>query len=181
MIQGVARIDSSTKGVILKTINKSLIVGGLLTAVGLSTVAGVGMASAESGASGNTDPMSGLVQKIATRFNLNQDDVQKVFDEDRQTRETEHQQKQAERLQKLVDNGTITSAQKTAIEAKLKELKAERDAHKAEFKDLNAEQRKAAMERKKTELEAWAKEQGIDLSQLQGIFMGGHRGPGGPR
>lgn len=161
----------------MKTINNSLLVGGLLTAVGLSTVVGVGMASAESGTSGSTDPMSSLVQKIATKFNLNQDEVQKVFDEERSAHETEREQKQAERLQKLVDNGTITAAQKTAIEAKIKELKTERKANKDEMKNLSEQERKTKMDAKKTELEAWAKEQGIDLSKFQGIFMGGH----GPR
>lgn len=163
----------------MKGLHKSLVVGGLLTAVGLSTVAGVGMASAESGTSGSTDPMSSLVQKIASKFNLNQADVQKVFDEDRSARETEREQKQAERLQKLVDDGTITATQKTAIEAKIKELKSEREANKDEMKNLSAEERKAKMDTKKTELEAWAKEQGIDLSKLQGIFMGGGHGPHG--
>lgn len=122
--------------------------------------------------------MSSLVQKIASKFNLNKDEVQKVFDEDRSAREAEREKDQAERLQKLVDAGTITASQKTAIEAKIKEMKAERDANKDSMKDLSDTERKAKMDAKKTELETWAKQQGLDLTKLQGVLMGGH-GRGG--
>lgn len=158
----------------LKILNKQLLVGGLLSAVGLSTVVGVGMASAQSGTANTTDPMSSLVQKIASKFNLNKDEVQQVFDEEREAREAEREKRQSERLQKLVDEGTITSAQKTAIDAKIKELKTEREASKDSMKDLSDAERKAAMESKRTELETWTKSQGLDLSKLRGIFMGPH-------
>jgi hypothetical protein len=84
-------------------------------------------------------------------------------------------------LQKLVDAGTITVSQKTAVEAKLKELKAARESNKDSMKDLTDDERKAKMEEERTSLEAWAKEQGIDLANLKGILMGGgHGGMGGP-
>lgn len=161
----------------MKILNKSLLVGGILTTLGLGTLATVGIASAETGTDSN-NPMSSLVQKIASKFNLNKDEVQKVFDEDRSAREAEREKDQAERLQKLVDAGTITASQKTAIEAKIKEMKAERDANKDSMKDLSDTERKAKMDAKKTELETWAKQQGLDLTKLQGVLMGGH-GRGG--
>jgi hypothetical protein len=176
------RIDGhgKTKGTILKISNKSLIVAGILGTVGVTALTGVGIASAESGTSNTTDPMSSLVQKIASKFNLNKDDVQKLFDEDKTTHEAEREQQIATRLQGFVDDGTITATQKTAIENKLKELKAERESDKETLKDLTDAQRKAKMDEKKTELESWAKEQGLDLTKLKGIF-GGHGGHGGPR
>lgn len=162
----------------MKALAKSLIVGGVLGTVGLGTLTGVTIASAESGnSSGDTD--TSLVQKIASKFNLNQDEVQKVFDEDRTAREAEREKRMAERLQTLVDEGVITSAQKTAIEAKQKELKTSREADRDTMKNLSDEQRKAKMDEKKNELETWAKEQGIDLTKLKGIF-GGPGGRGGP-
>lgn len=147
--------------------------------VGLSSLAGVGMVSAAS----NTDHQDSLVSKIATKFNVNKDDVQKLFDEERAARQAEHEKEVSDRLQKLVDAGTITADQKTAIEAKLKELKASREAERENMKNLTEEERKAKMDAKRTELENWAKEQGLDLSKLRGVFGGphGHGGPNGPR
>lgn len=170
----------------MRLLSKPVIIGGILGTIGLGTLAGVGIASAESGTSDNGDPMSSLVQKIATTFKLSEDEVQKVFDDEREAREAEREKTQTERLQALVDDGTITAAQKTAIEAKIKEMKAEREANKDSMKDLTGEERKAKMEERRTEMEAWAKEQGLDLSELHGVLMGGHGrggmgGPGGPR
>lgn len=163
----------------MKALTKSLVVAGVLGTVGIGTLTGANIASAESGTGGSsTDPMSSLVQKIASKFNLNKDEVQKVFDEDRTAHDAEREKQVTERLQKLVDAGTITAAQKTAIENKLKDLKTSREADRETMKDLTNEQRKAKMDEKKTELENWAKEQGLDLIKLKGIF-GGPGGHGG--
>lgn len=135
------------------------------------------MVSAQSGTNGS----GALVDKIANTFNLNKADVQKVFDQEHTARQAEHKAQIEKRLQTLVDKGTITSDQKTAILQKLDELEASREQDKGSMKDLTPAERKAKMDEQKTALEAWAKQQGIDLSKLQGIFMGpGHRGPGGP-
>lgn len=154
--------------------------GATAGAVGLGSLASVGIVSAATSNSGSADS---LVDKIATKFNVNKDDVQKLFDEERTARQAEHEKEVNERLQKLVDAGTITAEQKTAIEAKLKELKADREANKDDMKNLSDDERKAKMDEKKTALEVWAKEQGLDLSKLKGVFRGpgGPGGPGGPR
>ncbi len=123
------------------------------------------------------NPESTLVQKIATKFNLNQDEVQKVFDEEHAVREAEMQTKNEDRLSQLVTDGKITEAQKTLILNKQKELKANRP-DKDSFKNLTPEERKSQMEAKKTELENWAKENGIDIKYLFGF--GGHGFRGGP-
>lgn len=121
-----------------------------------------------------------LAEKIATKFNLNKDEVKQVFEEEHTARRAEHEKRVSERLQKLVDEGTITAEQKTAIEAKLKELQANREEHHEEMENLSDDERKAKLEEKRTELENWAKEQGLDLSKLKGVFGGprghGHRG-----
>lgn len=138
------------------------------------------MASADADNRGSDN----LVKKIAQKFNISQDDVQKVFDEERSAHQAEREKKAGERLQKLVDDGTITAEQKTAIEAKMKELKAEHEANKGTMKDLSEDERKAKMEEKRSALETWAQEQGLDLSKLKGVFGGpggGHGHRGGPR
>lgn len=124
--------------------------------------------------------MSGLVDKIATKFNLNKDEVQKLFDQDRTEHEAQREKEQATRLQKLVDAGTITATQKTAIEAKVKELKAEREVDRTSAKDLSDEERKSKMDEERTALDSWAKAQGLDLSKLRGVFFGGPGRHGGP-
>ncbi len=133
-------------------------------------MAGVGVVSAASNGNRHSD----LVDKIASTFSLNKDDVQKVFDEERTAHQAERKAKINARLQKLVDKGTITAEQKTAIEAKLEDMLAKREAEHESMKDLTPAERKAKREQSRAEMEAWAKEQGIDLSKLKGIFMGGH-------
>jgi len=151
-----------------------LIVAGAVTAVGVSSLAGFSAVSAQS--STGTD---NLIDKIATKFNLNKADVQKLFDEDRTAHEAQQAKQQSARLQKLVDAGTITAQQKTVIEAKVAELKAQREANRDSMKDLTGDQRKAKMDEERASLEAWAKQQGLDLTKLKGVFMGGMGGPGG--
>lgn len=162
----------------MKSLTKSLIVATIVGAVGTGTIATGAIASAESGTTASTDPMSSLVDKIASTFNLDKTKVQEVFDEQRSEMETTREAERETKLQALVDNGTITAEQKTAIEAKLEAMKTERESNKDDFRNMTDEERKTAMDKKKTELEAWAKEQGIDLAKLKGIFGGpggGHR------
>ena len=129
---------------------KSLLIGLSTTAVTLSLVGLASMASAQSTSAGTS-----LIDKIATKFNLNKSDVQAVFDANRTEKEAERAAEMSDKLQTLVDKGTITADQKAKIEAKQKELQTARDA-------------------KRTELEKWASDNGIDAKYI----MGGH-GPKG--
>lgn len=160
----------------MKALTKSLIVASLVGAVGAGGIATATIANAESGG-GSSDPASSLVEKIASKFNLDKTKVQALFDEERQTREAEHDKQRAERLQLLVNAGTITSSQKTAIEAKIAEIKKEREADKDAMKNLSDDERKAKMDAKRSALEEWAKTQGLDLAKLQGVFGGGRGEP----
>jgi len=159
-----------------------LIAAAAIATIGTGGLVGMQAVSAESGTStSSTDPMSNLVDKLVSKFNLNKTDVQKIFDESKTEMEAKREEKQTARLQKLVDAGTITAEQKTKIEAKLKELKTARESSKDSMKDLTDDERKAKMESQRTALEAWAKENGIDLTRIGGVMMGrGHGGPGGP-
>lgn len=121
---------------------KSLLIAGAVTTLGLATTLGVGAYAMGGGSGGNGE----LVTKIAQRFNLNQADVQAVFDE---YKDSEREAKISEWLQELVDEGKMTAEQKALIENKLNEVEAARD-----------------QERK--DLEAWAKEKNIDLKYVMG-------------
>jgi membrane-associated HD superfamily phosphohydrolase len=127
-------------------IKKSLLVAGAVTSVGLASLTGVHAVSAATDANGDS-----LVSKIAQKFNLNKSDVQAVFDENKTERDAERQAEMSDQLQQAVDDGDITAEQKTLIENKLKELQSARQTeHDA--------------------LDAWVKEQGIDVEYL---MMGG--------
>lgn len=162
----------------MNTLVKSIVAGTILGTIGVGSLATANIVGAESGTTSTDNPQSSLIEKIASTFNIDKSKLQTLFDEDREARETEREQQQAERLQALVDDGTITSAQKTAIEKKIAEMKSEREAERDSMKDLSDEEREAKMEEKRTALETWAKEEGLDLSKLKGILGGG---PGGPR
>lgn len=99
---------------------------------------------------------SSLAERIATRFNLNQDEVQGVFEEHRQERKQAH-------LDAAVEEGLLTQEQRQALEQKHLEL-ADR---KAELKDLSPEERRAASQEIRQEMDAWAEENGIDLQELR--------------
>lgn len=161
---------------------KQLLAAGIATTIGIAGI-GAGAASAATSNNSKTDPMSSLVDKLATKFNLNKADVQQVFDEQRTTMEAERETKVKESVAKLVTDGKITQAQADAINAKRAELQKQREASKDSMKDKTKAERKTEMDQRKTELESWAKQQGIDTQYLRYVMGGGHGhgGPGGPR
>ena len=118
-----------------------------------------------------TNPMSTLVQKLADRFGLNASDVQEVFDEHHTQMQEERSAQMQSSLAEAVTNGEITEDQKVLILAKHAELEAARQSQMQNMQNLSMEERKSAMETERTELEAWAKENGIDKDYLFGGFQ----------
>lgn len=148
---------------------KSLIVAGIVTSsLGLTAAMVPNMASAAETSDGSSK--ASIVDKIATKFNLNKDQVQQVFDQDRQEHEADRKAKLEERLTQAVSDGKITADQKQAILTKLDELQKQREANKDKFKDMTAAERKAAMEQERTDLQTWAKQNNIPMEYL---MMGG--------
>jgi hypothetical protein len=152
----------------------------LLLAVAVTTIGLAGMGAAAKAATTSNTEGTGLVDKIAQKFNLNKDDVQKVFDEDRQSHEAEHQAKMEERLSQAVTDGKITEEQKTKILAKIKELDAARESEREAMKDKTQEERKTLMEQKRAELEQWAKDNNIPTDYFPMVGFGKGPGPSGP-
>lgn len=155
----------------MKIFKSPLVVGGVAVILAVSGVATVGVVNAVAGPQEH-GTMSSLIDKIASTFNLDRNKVEKVFNDQHAEHKENHLIMIKQRLQKLVDEGTITGAQKTAIEVKLVDLKQQHETDKASYKNLNPEQRKEKMKQKRADLENWAKEQGLDLSKLSGIFSG---------
>jgi len=125
----------------------------IIGAVSALTVLLIGGASMSAFAQGHNSDGS-LVDKVASKFNLNKQDVQAVFDEERQAHQQEQKANKSADLQSKVDDGTITADQKAAIEKKLEEMHTSR-------------------EQSKTALEDWAKQNNIDVKY---VMMGGRGG-----
>ena len=150
--------------------------------------AGVIGAASVSAATDTTNPQASLVQKLADTFHLDKSKVQAVFDQQRTENQANHEANYEKRLDQLVTDGKITSAQKTAILAENKKLKAELDAVK-DSTDKTA--RRTAMQNVRTEAQTWATQNNIDEHYLMGgigghprggmgMGMGGDMGPGAP-
>ncbi|MBI5654978.1 hypothetical protein HZC53_05005 [Candidatus Uhrbacteria bacterium] len=121
--------------------------------------------------------MGDIVQAIATKFNLNKDDVQKVFDEQRAANQAEMQAKGEQRftdmLTKAVADGKLTQTQADLIKAKHEEVQ----TFMQSLKDKTPEERQAAMKNQADSLKRWAKDNGIPAGYLpMGFGMGGERG-----
>lgn len=146
-------------------INKKVLASILgITLLG-STLFGANYVAAQDAAT--TTPS--IVLRLAEKFNLNKDDVQKVFDEHRQENQKYMQQQLNNRLDQAVKDGKITQAQKDAILKKHSEM-VNVKFEKTNFKELNREERQKIGQEKRAEMEAWANEIGLDLSTLHELL-----------
>jgi hypothetical protein len=140
------------------------------------TAAGAGVIHAASGSDSN-NPMSNLVNAIATKFNLNTSDVQQVFDEQHAQMEAQKQQNFKDRLAQAVTDGKLTQAQADLIIAKQQELQAQREANKTSMQNMTQAERHATMQAQMTALKQWVADNNIPQ---QFMFFGGFgKGPGG--
>lgn len=160
---------------------------GAASILGVTVLTGAALAATESATGGTR-----LSEKVAQKFNLNKDEVQKVFDEDRSQREAERETRYEARLDQAIKDGKLTEEQKTKLIAKHKELKATRDAKRQQMESDRSsfeakgeserqkimEQRKTEIDAQRAEIESWEKANGIPT----GYLMKGERGmgPGGP-
>lgn len=159
-------------------IHKILIISGTTLAVTLAGVAGAGVVSAQS----ETVATNSIVDKIAQKFNVNKADVQKVFDEDHEAREAEHKAELKTTLDQAVKDGKITADQEAKLIAKLDEMHAAREKARTNTSTA-ATDRHAAMQKERTDFEAWLKANNIPTDLVPqfgkgrgGMEMGRHSG-----
>jgi len=129
------------------------IIAGAVVASGASAVLGVQAANAAS----RTSPEQNIVSKIATTFHLNEDDVQKVFDQQRQEREATRMQKFQDKVKTAVKEGKLSQNIGDQLVVRIKDLVNYRDS----LKDKTPKERREAMKIKVDELVKWAKENNI--------------------
>lgn len=173
----------------MKKISRKQMVATAILIFGIAA-AGLGASAAET--NGNGNPINGLVKAIAQKFNLNEAEVQAVFDQQRTQGEANRQTKFEAKLNGLVAAGKLTQAQADLIKTKRTELEtqmqAQRESWRAEtesLKDKTQSERKAAMEAQKTKMEAvraaleqWAKDNNIPEEYLPMCGAGGLAGHG---
>jgi polyhydroxyalkanoate synthesis regulator phasin len=149
-------------------IKKSLLVMGAVAGIGLASVAGLGVASAATNGSQN----GSIIDRIASKFNLNKEEVEAVFAEHRAEREAERQQRAEDKLAQAVEDGELTEEQKTKILAKLEELHTLRE----QWQDKTPEERRQARQELHASLQQWAEDNGVPLKYLHAGMP--HHGPG---
>jgi Skp family chaperone for outer membrane proteins len=147
---------------------KHLILSATVLTITGAVLAAAPMVSAHGGF-GGLESRTSLIQMLSSKFGLQESEVQSVFDQHRDEMQKEMQAKMEERLTQLVTDGKITDAQKQLIIAKHTELKTKHQAEMETLKDKTPEERRAVMEKRRTELEAWAKANTID-PQYVGMF-----------
>lgn len=137
-----------------------------------SVLASSNFVSAQESTSANS-----LVAAIASKFNLNQADVQAVFDEQREKHHEEMEAKLEARLTQAVTEGKITEAQKQAILAKHEEMRNNRP-DRSGLQNMSSEERQSQMEARRSEMKAWLSQNGLSQEVFQEL-MGGPHGKGG--
>lgn len=158
----------------MKTLHK-LAIGAIALAGTVAMGAGVYAAQTPNGIQNR---MSGLVTAIATKFNLNPTDVQKVFDDQQALQQSQMQVKRQDqmktRLDKAVKDGKLTQAQEDAIIAKQKEVQ----DFMATLKDKSAADRQTAIKTETAALKQWATDNKIPQQYFMGLGNGSMMGRG---
>lgn len=160
-------------------ISKTLIAAMAVAFIGVAGVGSMGVASA---VTNSVDTPSGgisdLVNKIADKFNLDKNEVEKVVEEDRAERKAEKEQRVADKLQELVKDGKLSEEQKDMLLAKRAELQAARESIKEDLKDKTDEERHQYMKEQREKLMQWAEDNDISTKYLHFVMgYGRHISP----
>lgn len=129
--------------------NKKLLILGIAVALMLGTAFG---ATALAQSDGQTQFPS-IIQRFVDQFNLNEDEVQSFMDQTQEEYKAEMQAQYEDWLGEAVEDGELTEDQKQLILDKHAEMQAEQ-------------------EQKRTGLQTWVEENGIDLKYLMGGKFG---------
>ena len=144
-----------------KTIKIALI---LITSLALLSVGGVACVG-EINAQADEGTESGyplLVEKFAERFDLDPDEIHDFFNELKEERVADAEDRFEEKLDELVEDEKITEDQKEAILDKKEELRTFRE----ELEDMTISEAREAMKDIHEELKDWAEENDISLKDF---------------
>jgi hypothetical protein len=162
--------------------NKKYFLYAILPVLALVSVGGAAYAfSGVNNGQGNSE----IISAIAEKFNLNQSDVQAVFDEHRAIVETyqeqnriemqgKMQEKFQERINQAVATAKLTQEQANKILAKNAELVSQ----KTDLQDKTREEMQTIMKEQMDSLKQWAEDNNIPLQYMQFGGAGFGRGMG---
>ncbi|MBN1162921.1 hypothetical protein JXA34_04230 [Patescibacteria group bacterium] len=128
-------------------------------------------------AQGPGNGFQSLIKKFIERFNLNEDEVNEFMEEIKEEKREEQRSHLEEQLNAAVSEGKLTEEQKNALLEKM----AERPENKENWQELSEEERKQLMDNNRAEMQAWAEENGIDLSLMHPEIHPNKEGFGGRR
>lgn len=144
---------------------KPVLIGSI--ALGVATLGAVGIASAAT-----INKPNSLASEIATKFHLNQGDVQNVIDTHKSEAKDYRAQNYQQRLDDAVTNKTISSAQKDLILTKHNELISFLDT----LKGKSPQDRRTAMQQERADIDTWAKQNNVPANLIFGPDGHGMRG-----
>lgn len=154
----------------MNRLKQSLLVGAGVVTIGAS---GLGLSATSFALSdSNNNPQQSLIDKLVSKFNLNESEVEQVFDEMHAAREKEMKIQRETALQSALENGKITQAQFDHIQGVWEKMDA---LHDGDRTDAKHKQMHTLMEK----LRKWMDAQNIDKSVL-GMPPRGPGGHGGP-
>lgn len=144
-----------------KSIKIALILITSLTLFSIGGVACVGEINAQANEeAGDEYPL--LVERLAERFNLDPDEIIDFFDELKEEKRADAEERFEDRLDELVEDEKITEDQKEAILDKKEELK----TFKEGLEDMTISEAREAMKEIHEELKDWAEENDLDLKNF---------------
>lgn len=119
---------------------------------------------------------SSVINKLSERFNLNKDDVVKVFEEVRSERQAIMLRDFEDRLNQAVNDGKITQDQKKMILERHNEMRA--TMNELKNKNLSKEEFRQEMQKIHSEFRNWAEKNGININTLFGKRISDKKGLG---
>ncbi len=119
---------------------------------------------------------STIVQKLVDKFNLNQGEVEAVFDEAKKEHQTQMRANFETKLSQAISDGKITETQKQAILTKHDELAKNHEQIWQNKENMTKEQIMELKSKQREELKTWAEQNGIDLKYFWGFGKMGLRG-----
>jgi len=137
--------------------------GGISLAVLVGSTLAVTAASAHHG--GTEEQRAEKISNYAEKNDVSESEAEAYFEEKKATRQAERGEKRAEHIAGLIETGTLTQTQANELTILKDGFKGEVEA----LKESGAEREeiKAAMEENRSEVEAWAEAQGINLDDIK--------------
>lgn len=108
----------------------------------------------------DTDTKLPIIELLAEKFGLNQDEVAQVFNQERQQQRERMQVDREDHLEQAVTDGVITKDQRQLILQHQEEMAQQREKHRQQQQQ-------------------WAEDNGIDMDGLRSYSLGGQH-KGGP-